>query len=93
MVQDLAKMFENVDNRLAKMLSNSCQKFPIVDQIFPDSPGNTEKFFYATNVKDAKESLEVFVNTKLENFGRYQDLMLDDQAFMFHASHECSCGQ
>ena len=56
-----------------------------VDEIFSDSPGNTKNFFYATNVKDAKESLEVFISTKLENFGRYQDLMLDDQAFMFHA--------
>ena len=56
-----------------------------VDEIFLDSPGSTKNFFYATNVKDAKESLEVFISTKLENFGRYQDLMLDDQAFMFHA--------
>ena len=69
----------------SKNSKNTKDAIKEVDEIFSDSPGSTKNFFYATNVKDAKESLEVFISTKLDNFGRYQDLMLDDQAFMFHA--------
>jgi deoxyribodipyrimidine photolyase-related protein len=68
-----------------KNSKNTLDVIERVDEIFSDSPGNTENFFYATNVNDAKESLEAFIDSKLESFGRYQDLMLDDQAFLFHA--------
>lgn len=69
----------------SKKTKNTLDVIKEVDEIFSNSPGNTEKFFYATNIDDAKESLEAFINSKLENFGKFQDLMLEDQAFMFHA--------
>lgn len=56
--------------------------------------GNLEPFWFATDAEQAEAALDHFVDHALPSFGDYQDAMLRDQRFMYHAllSHYINIG-
>lgn len=57
----------------------------MVQRRFPDHFGDLEPFWFAVTRQDAEAAFEHFLSTALRDFGAYQDAMLHDQPFMFHA--------
>ena len=57
----------------------------MVERRFPDHMGSTKGFFYAVTRQDALAVLEQFINERLPDFGTYQDAMLQDEPWMYHA--------
>ena len=52
---------------------------------FPDAPGDPETFWLPVTPDAAREWLEDFVTHRLASFGRYEDAMAADEAFLFHS--------
>ena len=50
-----------------------------------DHFGDLEDFHYAVTRKDALVVLDEFVKDRLPNFGTYQDAMVQDEPWMYHA--------
>lgn len=57
----------------------------LVAQRFPDHFGDLEPFLFATRRMDAEEAFAHFVRHALPQFGTYQDAMLKDHRFLYHA--------
>jgi len=66
----------------------------LVAKKFPDHFGDIEPFPYAVTRKDALKALDHFIAERLENFGAYQDAMLQGEPWMFHShiSFYLNCG-
>ena len=66
----------------------------LVSSRFPDHFGDLEPFHYAVTHDDALKVLDHFIHVRLPNFGTYQDAMLQDEPWMFHAhiSFYLNCG-
>ena len=66
----------------------------LVAEKFADHFGDLEPFPYAVTRKDAQRALAHFIEQRLENFGTYQDAMLQDEPWMFHShiSFYMNCG-
>lgn len=56
-----------------------------VETHFPDHPGRLDTFRWPVTRGQALEALSDFVRNRLENFGRYQDAMWQDEPFLFHS--------
>lgn len=52
---------------------------------FPDAPGSAEDFALPVTRRESLAWLDHFVENRLENFGRWQDLMLGGEPDMFHS--------
>jgi len=52
---------------------------------FPNHPGTLEKIWFPVNRKDALKQLNQFLKVRFENFGRYEDAMLEGENFLFHS--------
>lgn len=57
----------------------------LVEKHFPAHFGDIEPFYLAVNGEQAEQVLDHFITERLANFGRFQDAMLQDEPFMFHA--------
>jgi len=57
----------------------------LVAKNFANNMGDVNDFNYAVTREDALDAFAFFVKEKLENFGSYQDVMYEDQAFLFHS--------
>jgi deoxyribodipyrimidine photolyase-related protein len=57
----------------------------MVEQLFPDHMGAATPFHFAVTAEGARAALQQFVEERLAFFGDYQDAMLQDEAWMFHA--------
>ncbi|APC94792.1 cryptochrome/photolyase family protein [Francisella tularensis subsp. novicida] len=57
----------------------------LVEQTFVDNFGDIEPFNYAVTREQALEALDLFVKERLSDFGDYQDVMLEGQAWMYHS--------
>lgn len=66
----------------------------LVQDRFSDHFGDIEPFHYAVTREGALEVLDDFIETRLVNFGTYQDAMLSGQPWMFHShiSLYLNCG-
>ncbi len=66
----------------------------LVAERFGDHFGDLEPFWFAVTRKDAEAALDHFVNEALPAFGDFQDAMLNDERFLFHAviSLYLNCG-
>ncbi|EDM28581.1 hypothetical protein LNTAR_08429 [Lentisphaera araneosa HTCC2155] len=66
----------------------------LIEQWFPNRFGSMEKFTEACTREDALKCLKHFIETSLENYGKYQDAMLDDHHLLFHSrlSHLINSG-
>jgi len=65
-----------------------------VAERFPDHFGDLAPFHYAVTRKGALAALDHFIETRLANFGTYQDAMLSGEPWMFHShiSLYLNCG-
>ncbi|MDC0857428.1 cryptochrome/photolyase family protein, partial [Rickettsiales bacterium] len=57
----------------------------LVEQLFNDNFGDIEPFHFATKRGEALKVLEHFIETRLKNFGDYQDAMIEGEPWMFHS--------
>jgi deoxyribodipyrimidine photolyase-related protein len=57
----------------------------LVDELFPDHPGETRNFFWATSRRQVLHRLDVFLKERFENFGPYEDAIHSRQTFGFHS--------
>lgn len=57
----------------------------LVDDAFPDHPGDLSCFEYATTRAGALEELTFFLSHCLGDFGRYQDALAEESPWLFHA--------
>ncbi len=60
------------------------QKIP-KDIKIPQELKFKNNFIYATNFEDAKKCLQQFLKEKLNNFGPYEDAVVDSEIFLFHS--------
>lgn len=56
-----------------------------VELHFKDNYGSTDNFIYPTNHKEAKLFLKHFIEKRFDNFGPYQDFMVQNKDYMFHS--------
>lgn len=56
-----------------------------VDANFPESQGSSENFFYPLTHQQAKQSLQDFLENRIQMFGDYEDAFTPDQDFIFHS--------
>ena len=57
----------------------------MVERLFPDHMGTAAPFNFAVTAEAARAALQQFIDERLTFFGDYQDAMLQDEAWMFHA--------
>jgi deoxyribodipyrimidine photolyase-related protein len=57
----------------------------MVTQRFPNNMGEADDFLYAATRTDALAALKQFLDERLPLFGTYQDAMIDDEPWMYHA--------
>lgn len=57
----------------------------LVEQEFGDHFGDLEPFYFAVTRDKALYALDKFIEERLPNFGTYQDAMVQDEPWMFHA--------
>ena len=56
-----------------------------VERLFPDHFGTTGAFFFATTPAEADRIVDDFITNILPGFGPYQDAMVRDEPWMWHA--------
>lgn len=57
----------------------------LVENKFKSHFGDIKSFNFAVNRKEALIVLKKFIKERLNNYGRYQDAMVQDNAFLFHS--------
>ena len=57
----------------------------LVEREFADHFGDLYPFDFAVTAAQARQVLDEFIAQRLQQFGSYQDAMLADEPFMFHA--------
>ena len=58
----------------------------LINSLFSEHPGQIENVWFPVNRKQAKKSLKLFLNERIENFGVYEDAMVPDKNFLFHST-------
>ena len=59
---------------------------PIIENMFPKNPGNTDNFWLATNVNDVNKLINFFIKEKLNLFGDYEDAVTQQDNIVFHSA-------
>lgn len=57
----------------------------LVNNSFPDHFGNLDSFGFAVTREGALKVLTEFIQTRLQDFGQYQDAMLEGNPWLFHS--------
>ncbi len=57
----------------------------IVEKYFSNHAGNIENIWFPVRRKQALELLDDFLEYRLNNFGKYEDAMLENKNFLFHS--------
>ncbi|WP_102797840.1 cryptochrome/photolyase family protein [Bowmanella denitrificans] len=57
----------------------------LVEKEFAQNPGRLEHFHFAVTACQAEQALDDFIQTRLANFGDYQDALADDEPGVFHS--------
>lgn len=57
----------------------------LVDQRFPDHPGDLKSFAWPVTPAQAREALEDFLAHRLADFGRYEDARWDTEPVLYHS--------
>lgn len=57
----------------------------LVEQLFPDHPGDTQGFWLPVTREAALAWLETFLQERLEHFGPYEDALPTQEPFVFHS--------
>ncbi|MFT5281059.1 MAG: deoxyribodipyrimidine photolyase-related protein [Flavobacteriaceae bacterium] len=56
-----------------------------VEEKFPENPGNTQTFSYATDSMGAEKILQHFCKERLHLFGDYEDAIVKDSSQLYHS--------
>lgn len=56
-----------------------------VEKMFNEHFGDIEPFHFAVTRKQALKALKIFIDERLKDFGSYQDAMVQDEPWMYHA--------
>jgi len=66
----------------------------LVEKKFPNHFGDIEPFYFAVKREDAIIALQKFIEQRLNNFGDYQDAMIEGEPWMYHShiSFYLNCG-
>ena len=59
--------------------------FELVDGLFPDHPGSTGNFCWATTRAQVQDLLENFLKQRFQDFGPYEDAIDEKEVFLFHS--------
>ena len=59
---------------------------PIIENMFPKNPGNTDNFWLATNVNDVNKLINFFIKEKSNLFGDYEDAVTQQDNIVFHSA-------
>ena len=59
---------------------------PIIDNLFTKHPGDTKKFWFATEYNDVLKLLDFFIKDKLNLFGDYEDAVDQKNNILFHSA-------
>ena len=59
---------------------------PIIEKLFSKHPGDTKKFWFATEYKDISKLLDFFIKDKLNLFGDYEDAVDQKNNILFHSA-------
>ena len=57
----------------------------LVNELFPEHPGDTNHFWLGTSRDEALKALDFFIKEKIENFGHYEDAVKKHSPFLFHS--------
>ncbi|MEM6643103.1 MAG: cryptochrome/photolyase family protein [Bacteroidota bacterium] len=57
----------------------------LVDELFPDHPGEVENFKWATTRDQVLELLDDFLTKRFDQFGPYEDAISSKETFVFHS--------
>ncbi|MEM6812484.1 MAG: cryptochrome/photolyase family protein [Pseudomonadota bacterium] len=57
----------------------------LVEEKFGDHFGDLEPFYFAVTRDQALYALDKFIEERLENFGDYQDAMVENEPWMYHS--------
>ena len=66
----------------------------LVEEQFPDHPGEIERFNWPVNRDQALQALHDFIKYRLPYFGDFQDALSQNESFLFHSllSPAINCG-
>jgi deoxyribodipyrimidine photolyase-related protein len=66
----------------------------LVEDLFANHFGDIYPFYYAVSREGALKALENFIDIRLNQFGEYQDAMIQDEPWIFHShiSFYLNCG-
>lgn len=56
-----------------------------IEKEFPESIGSSEGFSYPVTHDEAMQSLDFFLKSKLQNFGTYEDAIVEGEPYLFHS--------
>lgn len=56
-----------------------------VEKKFPDNPGSIKRLYYPTSHDDAKKWLKHFLKYRFENFGDYEDAIVEGESWLWHS--------
>ena len=59
---------------------------PIIEEKFANHPGRMDDVWMPLTRQDALENIDYFLAVKFENFGIYEDAILQNDTFMFHSA-------
>lgn len=57
----------------------------IIEENFPDHPGDLDNIWFPVARKDVERQLDNFLETKLHDFGIYEDAVRQGENFLFHS--------
>lgn len=57
----------------------------LIDSLFPDHPGSTENFHWATTRRQVLYRLQDFLEKRFQHFGPYEDAIDRERNFLFHS--------
>lgn len=58
----------------------------LVETRFGDAPGAMEHFWWPVTRQEARRALKRFIESRLKQFGAYEDAMWTGEAFLYHAA-------
>ncbi|XOV74740.1 MAG: cryptochrome/photolyase family protein [Phycisphaerales bacterium] len=57
----------------------------LVQSRYPDNPGSLDRFIWPVTRDQARRALKRFIETRLDDFGPYEDAMWAGEPFLYHA--------
>ncbi len=63
----------------------TCDVLQLVEQAFPDNPGDLTRFNLAVTAEQADQQLAFFIEHCLDRFGHYQDALAEESDWLYHS--------